>query len=150
MTQVLAQDADLPPTSAQTWTCSRSRIPSASAPPQPPANTPTFTLLVDSDGSLVFAFENGAGGTGQQTYRAKTKLAAGVFYRLAVTRKKQAAVDGGVAISFKVNADYAEAGVYKGAKPVGNDANCELGRHRQGAVAMGLHGTLSQVRIWNT
>ncbi len=52
---------------------------------QPEKSVP-YQLKVATDGKLEFTFEDADGG--DQTYRSTQALAAGTFYRVAVTRKK--------------------------------------------------------------
>ncbi|MFJ8742975.1 LamG-like jellyroll fold domain-containing protein [Embleya sp. NPDC127516] len=111
-----------------------------------------YALLVEADGQLAFMFEKGGGGKDSLvTVRSGTKLQAGVFTRVAVTRKGGHNDRGGVAIRLYI--DGAPVGhkpfVFEGAAPVGNDDNCELGRLRQGRTTSHLRGSLTDVRIWN-
>lgn len=118
-----------------------------------PAGTAVpYSLYVDTDGQLVFAFEKGGGDKdGTVTVRSETKLKAGVFTRVAVTRKGGHNEKGGVAIRLFIDGTPVgpKPHVYEGAAPVGNDENCELGRHRAGRTTHGLRGTLAEVRIWS-
>ncbi|MHA6757059.1 LamG-like jellyroll fold domain-containing protein [Streptacidiphilus sp. PAMC 29251] len=111
-----------------------------------------YSLYVEADGQLAFTFESGSGGAGAQvTHQSGVNLIAGVFYKVAVTRKNPTSPGGKVEIRFYVD----KAGftpvqqTYAGAKPVGNDAPVQLGRHRVGKDAFGLRGALAQARIWN-
>ncbi|MFI1584458.1 LamG-like jellyroll fold domain-containing protein [Embleya sp. NPDC020630] len=109
-----------------------------------------YALVVEADGQLAFMFEKGGGGKDSLvTVRSGTKLQVGVFTRVAVTRKGGHNDRGGVAIRLYI--DGTPVGhkpfVFEGAAPVGNDENCELGRHRQGRTTSHLRGSLTDVRI---
>ena len=118
-----------------------------------PDSAVPYALYVQANGELAFTFEAGPGGPGQQKiYTSNDIMPTGTFTKVAVTRKSGANTSGGVGITFYINGRATTAGtkVYDGAKPVGNDANCELGRFRIGVTPLGLNGTLSEVRIWNS
>ncbi|MEU8137795.1 LamG domain-containing protein [Streptodolium elevatio] len=110
-----------------------------------------YALYVEADGQLAFAFERGGKDGAAVVVRSQTKLATKTLTRVAVTRKGGHNEKGGVAIRLYI--DGVPVGpkpyVHEGAAPVGNDENCELGRHRQGRTTHGLRGTLTEVRIWN-
>ncbi|MCX4750111.1 LamG domain-containing protein [Kitasatospora sp. NBC_01287] len=113
-----------------------------------------YSFYVESDGQLAFTFEAGAGGRGQQkVYRSGTGsvLKAGVFTKVAVTRKAGEDKLGTISIRFYINGQLVggDPQKYNGPKPVGNDANCEIGRYKISTSALGLRGTLSEARIWN-
>ncbi|NNJ05088.1 LamG domain-containing protein [Streptomyces sp. PKU-MA01144] len=110
-----------------------------------------YALYVDPDGQLVFTFEAGGGGTGsQQIWRSgeANKLAPGVFTKVAVTRRGGEDKDGAVGIRLYIDGRLVRTDRYTGARPVGNDANCQIGRYRVGSSSYGLRGTVSEVRIW--
>ncbi|WP_128818074.1 LamG domain-containing protein [Streptomyces sp. S063] len=111
-----------------------------------------YAFFIDSDGQLAFTFEGGDGLSGsQQTYKSGTAVPLGAFTKVAVTRRPGDTVLGATGIRFYIDGKLVGSNpfTYKGAKPVGNDANCEIGRFRVRSSAYGLRGTLAQVRIWN-
>ncbi|RSS61729.1 LamG domain-containing protein [Streptomyces sp. WAC07061] len=111
-----------------------------------------YAFHLTTDGQLAFTFEAGDGRSGsRQTYTSGTTVPLGRFTKVAVTRSAEDK-DGQVRIRFYIDgkAHKTDPDIYKGAKPVGNDANCEIGRFRVRSTAFGLRGTLAQVRIWNT
>ncbi len=129
-----------------------------------------YSLYVEADGQLAFTCETGSGEQGRQTFLSGVKLQAGVFTKVAVTRKSGMSVGRSfIGILFYVDGKRERGGklftgdagnddpfasvpppyhLFNGAKPVGNDAAVEVGRHRVGATSYGLDGTLSEVRIW--
>ncbi|MFI8405132.1 LamG domain-containing protein [Streptomyces sp. NPDC085463] len=111
-----------------------------------------YAFYIDSDGQLAFTFEAGDGRAGSQhTYKSRTTIPRGKFTKVAVTRRPGGEKDNFVAIRFYIDGKLAgdDPFTYRGAKPVGNDANCEIGRFRVRTTSFGLRGTLSEVRIWN-
>ncbi|MFJ8443467.1 LamG domain-containing protein [Kitasatospora griseola] len=110
-----------------------------------------YAFYVTADGQLAFTFESGDGRAGSsRTFLSGARVPAGKFVKVAVTRSAEGLL-GIVKIKFyidgvHVNGDLA---LFKGARSIGNDANCEIGRYRVGHSAFGLRGALSQVRIWN-
>ncbi|QMU76874.1 LamG domain-containing protein [Streptacidiphilus sp. PB12-B1b] len=116
------------------------------------ASAVPYSFYVESDGQLAFTFESGAGGRGQQqVFRSGSVVKAGVFTKVAVTRKSGEDKSGTVGIRFYINGQVVggDPQTYGGPKPVGNDANCEIGRYRISTSALGLRGTLAEARIWN-
>ncbi|WTW93417.1 LamG domain-containing protein [Streptomycetaceae bacterium NBC_01309] len=112
-----------------------------------------YAFYVDSDGQLAFTFEDGDGAPGSRTtFRSVVPIKKGVFTKVAVTRAGGEDKEGTVAIRFYIDGKPIGDGPFKhgGAKPLGNDANCEIGRFRVRGSAFGLRGTVSEVRIWNT
>ncbi|MFE7812316.1 LamG domain-containing protein [Streptomyces sp. NPDC057433] len=111
-----------------------------------------YAFHLTADGQLAFTFESGDGRAGsERTYKSGTPVPRGKFAKVAVTRSGEDK-DGQVRIQFYIDgvAQSGDNGVFKGAKPVGNDAHCEIGRYRIRNTAFGLRGTVAQVRIWNT
>ncbi|WP_170317033.1 LamG-like jellyroll fold domain-containing protein [Acrocarpospora corrugata] len=113
-----------------------------------------YSLYVAPGGVLTFAFESGSGGTDQlQVCPSALTLSKNVFYKVAVTRRNPTTPDGPMEIRFYVVPPDASrlpsSHSYNCAKPVGNDAPVELGRHHVGKNSYGLRGALSEVRIWN-
>jgi hypothetical protein len=134
-----------------------------------PRSAVPFAFYVQEDGRLVFTFESGSGGpSSRQTFISGVSAAAlaagsanlqpvtlqaGTFAKVAVTRVR---VPNDPTerynITFYVNGTALVSGPntqFTGAKPVGNDQNCEIGRYSMGATGFGLVGILSDVRIWN-
>ncbi|MFI1386417.1 LamG domain-containing protein [Embleya sp. NPDC020886] len=112
-----------------------------------------YAFYIDTDGQLAFTFEAGDGRDGSRhTYRSGTTVQVGKFTRVAVTRRGGEDKKGAVGIRFYIDGKLvgSDPHVYNGAKPIGNDANCEIGRFRVRTTTFGLRGTVSQVRIWNT
>ncbi|HSV64399.1 MAG TPA: LamG domain-containing protein [Mycobacteriales bacterium] len=112
------------------------------------AQTVPYALYVQPEGELALMYESG--GTLIQ-HRSTTKLQAGVFYKVGVTRKPTST---GFDIRFSINgrSDDAIHASHSGPQPAGNDAPVEIGRCRWGLTPEGLHGlrgVLSEVRIWN-
>jgi hypothetical protein len=114
----------------------------------PKGTSVPYALYVQPDGQLAFTYETGT--RGQMTCLSRIPLQAGVFSQVAFTRKGGANDKGGYQMTFYVNGTVISAGINDGAKPVGNDASCQLGTYRSGTAIYGLHGTLAQVRIWKT
>ncbi|MCT9929855.1 RICIN domain-containing protein [Planotetraspora sp. A-T 1434] len=112
-----------------------------------------YSLYLEADGQVAFAFESGSGGAGkQQIYRsgAGSVVKPGEFTKIAVTRRNPSSGSGSVEICFYINGKLAgNSHEYGGAKPVGNDAPVQLGRHQVGKETFGLRGVLSEVRIWS-
>ncbi len=112
-----------------------------------------YAFYVDSDGQLAFSFEGGDGrDKSRQTFRSGTTVPKGQFTKVAVTRRAAEDKEGAAGIRFYVDGRLVGSNpfTYKGAKPVGNDANCEIGRFRVRTDAFGLRGTVAEVRIWST
>ncbi|QLJ02777.1 hypothetical protein HZZ00_18300 [Streptomyces sp. NEAU-sy36] len=108
-----------------------------------------YAFHLTADGQLAFSFESGDGRAGSlSTFKSGLVVPTGVFSKVAVTRSGEDK-DGFVKLRFYMNGAVTESPAFKAAKPVGNDANCEIGRYRIGATSFGLRGTLAQVRIWN-
>ncbi|WP_148086060.1 LamG domain-containing protein [Actinocorallia herbida] len=120
-----------------------------------PGSVP-YSLYVNNDGQIGFAFETGSGSKAEtRTFLSGTKITAGAFTKVAVTRRTNEnrpndGRSGITEIRFYINGVAANAHDYTGTKPVGNDANAELGRRLVGAAEFGLRGVLSEARIWNT
>ncbi|MEU3262439.1 LamG domain-containing protein [Streptomyces bacillaris] len=111
-----------------------------------------YAFYIDSDGQLAFTFEAGDGRAGsRQTYKSRTAVPRGKFTKVAVTRRPGGEKDNFVAIRFYIDGKLVgdDPFTYRGAKPVGNDANGEIGRFRVRTTSFGLRGSLSEVRIWN-
>jgi hypothetical protein len=111
--------------------------------------TVPYAFYIQADGALAFTYGNTAG-TQPGIAVSTTKLTAGVFTRVAVTRKPNSTNPNGTDIQFYVNGASAGSVVtLTGPAPTGNDGVLEVGRHRSGQTGYGLRGVLSEVRLWN-
>ncbi|MFJ8470909.1 LamG-like jellyroll fold domain-containing protein [Kitasatospora sp. NPDC094011] len=111
-----------------------------------------YAFYLTGDGKLAFGFESGDGRAGSvRTYTSATSVPLGQFTKVAVTRSAPDPGTGEIKIRFNIDGTTAsgDSGTFKGAKSIGNDVNCEIGRYRVGTTAFGFRGILSQVRIWN-
>ncbi|WP_141722985.1 LamG domain-containing protein [Micromonospora matsumotoense] len=110
--------------------------------------TVPYLFYVQPDGALAFTYENRASvqpGVAVST----TRLQAGVFTRVAVTRKPNPNDWNTTDIRFYVNGVAAGTTTLTGPAPTGNDGALEIGRYRSGQTGYGLRGVLSEVRLWN-
>ncbi|WP_320069470.1 LamG domain-containing protein [Micromonospora sp. RTGN7] len=107
--------------------------------------TVSYAFYVQPDGALAFTYENTAS-IQPAVAVSTTKLSAGVFTRVAVTRR---ANPNGSDIQFFVNGASAGTATIIGPAPTGNDGLLEIGRYRYGQTSHGLRGVLSEVRLWN-
>ncbi|MGW4805241.1 LamG-like jellyroll fold domain-containing protein [Kitasatospora sp. NPDC004272] len=111
-----------------------------------------YAFYITDTGNLAFSFESGDGQSDSvRTYKSANAVPPGKFTKVAVTRSGEDPVTGDVKIRFYIDGESrtGDSATFKGARPIGNDANCEIGRIRIGPKAFGLRGTLAQVRIWN-
>ncbi len=108
-----------------------------------------YSMWVEADGHLGFAFESGDGRGGVTSYRSQKPLQVKSVARLAITRKSDGR--GKHAITMYIAGTYVSTSTYEfeGAPPIGNEEDCELGRTRWGNDANRLRGCLMDVRIWN-
>ncbi|MEV0609450.1 LamG domain-containing protein [Polymorphospora rubra] len=110
--------------------------------------TVPYAFYVQHDGALAFTYENTAN-TQPGTAVSTTKLQAGVFTRVAVTRRTNGGNPNAQDITFYVNGVQAGSATLTGPAPTGNDGLLEIGRYRSGQTSYGLRGVLSEVRLWN-
>ncbi|MGW1060671.1 LamG-like jellyroll fold domain-containing protein [Micromonospora rubida] len=110
--------------------------------------TVPYALYVQPDGALAFTYENTAP-TQPGVAVSTTRLQAGVFTRVAVTRKPNPGNLNASDIQFYVNGAAAGTAALTGPAPTGNDEVLEIGRHRVGRTGHGLRGVLTEVRLWN-
>ncbi|WP_329109083.1 LamG domain-containing protein [Micromonospora sp. NBC_01699] len=110
--------------------------------------TVPYVFYVQPDGALAFTYENNAS-TQPGTAVSTTKLQAGVFTRVAVTRKPNPGNPNATDVQFYVNGVQAGTTALTGPAPTGNDGVLEIGRYRIGQTGYGLRGVLSEVRLWN-
>ncbi|MEV0728287.1 LamG domain-containing protein [Polymorphospora sp. NPDC050346] len=110
--------------------------------------TVPYAFYVQPDGALAFTYENTAS-TPPGTAVSTTKLQAGVFTRVAVTRRTNGGNPNVQDIVFYVNGAHAGTTYLTGPTPTGNDGVLEIGRYRSGQTGYGLRGVLSEVRLWN-
>ncbi|WP_405811943.1 LamG domain-containing protein [Streptomyces sp. NBC_01520] len=110
--------------------------------------TVPYNLYVQPDGALAFTYENTAAvqpGVAVST----TRLQAGVFTRVAVTRKPNPNNFNASDIQFYVNGAAAGSATLTGTAQTGNDQVLEIGRCRSGQTGYGLRGVISEVRLWS-
>ncbi|GLY20663.1 LamG domain-containing protein [Micromonospora sp. NBRC 101691] len=110
--------------------------------------TVPYAFWVQPDGALAFRYENTAS-TQPGTAVSTTKVPAGTFTRVAVTRRPSPANLNAQEIVFYVNGAQAGSATLTGPAPTGNDGVLEIGRYRSGQTGHGLRGVLSEVRLWN-
>ncbi|WP_433343361.1 LamG domain-containing protein [Micromonospora sp. CA-111912] len=110
--------------------------------------TVPYAFYVQPDGALAFTYENTAS-TPPGVAVSTTRLQAGVFTRVAVTRKPSQGNPNASDIQFYVNGAPAGTTTFTGPAPSGNDGVLEIGRYRNGRTGYGLRGVLSEVRLWS-
>ncbi|GAA2716341.1 LamG domain-containing protein [Micromonospora olivasterospora] len=110
--------------------------------------TVPYAFYVQHDGALVFTYEN-TSATQPGVAVSSTRLQAGVFARVAVTRRANAGNSNAQDITFYVNGAAAGSTTLTGPAPTGNDGVLDIGRYRSGKTGYGLRGAISEVRLWN-
>lgn len=110
--------------------------------------TVPYNLYVQPDGALAFTYENTAA-TQPGVAVSTTRLQAGVFTRVAVTRKPNPSNFNASDIQFYVNGAAAGSTTLTGPVQTGNDQVLEIGRYRSGQTGYGLRGVISEVRLWS-
>ncbi|MEB3122788.1 MAG: LamG-like jellyroll fold domain-containing protein [Snowella sp.] len=120
-----------------------------------------YSLYLDTDGKIAFAFEDKKGKS--YVYKSREALQVGQFYKIAVTRQHQIEVKNqGSAqapdvivnqwadIRFYIAQKAAGYDIYKGADLDRNSQKLEIGRTYQGSQPNYFQGFISEVRLWNT
>ena len=129
-----------------------------------------YSLYVNTDGKLVFAFEDKEGEL--HSYESTTALQARTFYRIAVTRKHELETEDkgtpqapnvvvkqwtdirfyiGTLSTDKTRYSINEAGYHKytGSDPGSSNQALEIGRTQKADEEYWFKGEMSEVRIWN-
>ncbi|MEB3192238.1 MAG: LamG-like jellyroll fold domain-containing protein, partial [Snowella sp.] len=119
-----------------------------------------YSLYLDTDGKIAFAFEDKQGKS--YVYKSREALQVGQFYKIAVTRQHQTEVKNqGSAevpnvivnqwadIRFYISQRAAGYETYKGADLDRNSQKLEIGKTYQGSQPSYFQGIISEIRLWN-
>jgi hypothetical protein len=120
-----------------------------------------YSLYVDTDGKIAFAFEDKDGN--DRIYKSTASITPGQFYKIAVTRlnqtetknegtqeKPNVKVNQWADIRFYINQKEQGYFAYHGKDPGGSDRPLELGKTYKGSQEHYFKGILSEVRLYNT
>ncbi|MFM7577405.1 MAG: LamG-like jellyroll fold domain-containing protein, partial [Microcystaceae cyanobacterium] len=120
-----------------------------------------YSLYLDTDGKIAFAFEDKQGRS--YVYKSREALQVGQFYKIAVTRQHQTEVKNQGSpeapstivnqwadIRFYISQRAAGYETYKGADLDRNSQKLEIGKTYQGSQPSYFQGIISEIRLWNT
>ena len=115
----------------------------------------TYALYVETDGKIVFAFEDKDGS--RHEYKSSQALKAGAFQKIALTRQHKIEVptsqDRGVKqwteIDFYLEQNPAGSHTYHGEDAGSNTLPLEIGKTYSYGQEHYLEGIISEIRLWN-